>query len=67
MISYEESRRVRSAGRLVEDVEAKVVDNDTGELLSVGQTGELYLRGSSVMIGNQYYIVNHVSSLKKNV
>ncbi|XP_074586936.1 4-coumarate--CoA ligase-like 7 [Curcuma longa] len=51
MISKEECHRVRSVGRLSQHVEAMLVDNATGETLSVGQTGELWLRGPSIMLG----------------
>ncbi|WOL04146.1 4-coumarate--CoA ligase-like 7 [Canna indica] len=51
MIDHEECRQVRSVGRLSQNVEAKVVDTATGETLSVGQPGELWLRGPSIMKG----------------
>ncbi|KAG6524936.1 4-coumarate--CoA ligase-like 7 [Zingiber officinale] len=51
MICKEECRRVRSAGRLSHNVEAMLVDNATGERLSIGQTGELWVRSPSVMLG----------------
>nr|AXU39899.1 4-coumarate-CoA ligase 2 [Narcissus papyraceus] len=51
MINREECKKVRSAGRLTEHVEAKVVDIVTGTALSVGQEGELWIRGPALMIG----------------
>ncbi|KAG6528793.1 4-coumarate--CoA ligase-like 7 [Zingiber officinale] len=51
MICKEECRRVRSAGRLSHNVEAMLVDNATGERLSIGQTGELWVRSPFVMLG----------------
>nr|WGU11324.1 4-coumarate:CoA ligase 8 [Crinum x powellii] len=51
MISREECKRVRSAGRLTEHGEAKVVDIVTGKALSVGQPGELWVRGPALMTG----------------
>lgn len=52
MTCKEECHRVRSVGRLSQHVEAMLVDNATGETLSIGQTGELWLRGPSIMLGN---------------
>ncbi|GMI95191.1 hypothetical protein like AT5G63380 [Hibiscus trionum] len=40
-----------SVGRLVPNMEAKIVDPQTGEALPPGQTGELWLRGPIVMKG----------------
>lgn len=51
MINREECKHIRSVGRLTENVEAKIVDVATGKALSVGQQGELCLRGPAVMIG----------------
>ncbi|KAJ1257027.1 hypothetical protein BS78_K233400 [Paspalum vaginatum] len=51
MIGPEECARVGSAGRVNENVEVKVVDPATGEPLSVGQKGELLVRGPAVMSG----------------
>ncbi|KAG6516597.1 hypothetical protein ZIOFF_027066 [Zingiber officinale] len=51
MIDQDECRRLRSVGRLVQNVEAMLVDTTTGERLSVGQTGELWLRSPSIMLG----------------
>ncbi|KAK9109400.1 hypothetical protein Sjap_017460 [Stephania japonica] len=49
--SVEESRRYGTAGRLSASMEARVVEVDTGRLLGVNHTGELWLRGPSVMKG----------------
>ncbi|XP_073099686.1 4-coumarate--CoA ligase-like 7 [Elaeis guineensis] len=50
-IGPDECSNVRSAGRLHYNVEAKIVDTVTGEALSVGQEGELWIRGPAVMKG----------------
>ncbi|KAJ4966946.1 hypothetical protein NE237_018795 [Protea cynaroides] len=47
----EESKRYGTVGLLWPNMEAKIVDPDTGEALPVNRTGELWLRGSSVMKG----------------
>ncbi|PAN41986.1 hypothetical protein PAHAL_8G136700 [Panicum hallii] len=51
MIGREECSRIGSAGRVSENVEVKIVDHVTGEPLSVGQKGELLVRGPAVMTG----------------
>ncbi|KAL6875695.1 hypothetical protein ACP4OV_013208 [Aristida adscensionis] len=51
MIGKDECSRVGSAGRVLENIEVKIVDVVTGEPLSVGQKGELLLRGPAVMTG----------------
>lgn len=50
--SLEESRRYGTAGMLSPSMEAKVVDPDSGKALTVNQTGELWLKGPSIMKGN---------------
>ncbi|XP_042484389.1 probable CoA ligase CCL5 [Macadamia integrifolia] len=47
----EESMRYGTAGLLSPSMEAKIVDPDTGEALPVNRSGELWLRGPSVMKG----------------
>ncbi|XP_058102235.1 4-coumarate--CoA ligase-like 9 isoform X2 [Magnolia sinica] len=47
----EECQRYGSVGRLSENIEAKIVDRTTGEALSPGQQGELWLRGPTIMKG----------------
>lgn len=47
----EEAKRYGSAGRLSENLEAKIVDPITGEALPPPQRGELWLRGPSIMKG----------------
>ncbi|KAJ3703678.1 hypothetical protein LUZ61_007383 [Rhynchospora tenuis] len=56
MICPEECSRLKSVGRLVENVEVKIVDPNTGKALSVGQTGELWLKSPACMTGTQYSI-----------
>ncbi|XP_077227272.1 4-coumarate--CoA ligase-like 9 isoform X2 [Tasmannia lanceolata] len=50
-IGPEESQHYGSAGRLAEYLEAKIVHPTTGEALSPGQQGELWLRGPTIMKG----------------
>ncbi|XP_077227274.1 4-coumarate--CoA ligase-like 9 [Tasmannia lanceolata] len=50
-IGPEENQHYGSAGRLTENLEAKIVDPVTGEDLSPGQQGELWLRGPTMMKG----------------
>ncbi|XP_073123063.1 4-coumarate--CoA ligase-like 9 [Henckelia pumila] len=55
-IGPEEAKRYGSAGRLAENLEAKIVDPDSGEALPPGKQGELWLRGPAIMkgyVGNQ--------------
>ncbi|KAL9372804.1 hypothetical protein Peur_035048 [Populus x canadensis] len=47
----EETSQHASVGRLSENMEAKIVDPETGEALVPGQRGELWLRGPTVMKG----------------
>ncbi|KAL0438321.1 UNVERIFIED_CONTAM: 4-coumarate--CoA ligase-like 5 [Sesamum latifolium] len=49
--SLEESRRYGTAGLLSPSMEAKIVDPESGVALSVNQTGELWLRGPTIMKG----------------
>ncbi|KAK4853019.1 hypothetical protein QYF36_002403 [Acer negundo] len=49
--SLEESRRYGTAGKLSPSMEAKIVDPDSGEALSVNRTGELWLKGPAIMKG----------------
>ncbi|KAK3118627.1 hypothetical protein QOZ80_9BG0702670 [Eleusine coracana subsp. coracana] len=51
MIGREECNRIGSVGRISENVEVKIVDHVTGKPLSVGQKGELLVRGPAVMSG----------------
>ncbi|KAJ6748444.1 4-COUMARATE--COA LIGASE-LIKE 9 [Salix purpurea] len=50
-IGPEETSQLASVGRLSENMEAKIVDPETGEGLGPGQRGELWLRGPTVMKG----------------
>ncbi|XP_002285920.1 probable CoA ligase CCL5 [Vitis vinifera] len=49
--SLEESRRYGTAGLLSPSMEAKIVDPGSGKALTVNQTGELWLRGPTIMKG----------------
>ncbi|KAJ3671458.1 hypothetical protein LUZ60_007537 [Juncus effusus] len=51
MINREESRHLKSAGRLNENVMVKIVDPETGKALSVGQTGEIWIKSPACMTG----------------
>jgi long-subunit acyl-CoA synthetase (AMP-forming) len=52
MIGFDEAKQHGSVGRLAENMEAKIVDPVTGEALSPGQKGELWLRGPTIMKGD---------------
>ncbi|CAN6886668.1 unnamed protein product [Brassica oleracea] len=45
------SRRYGTVGTLTPDVEARIVDPNTGRLLGTNQTGELWLKGPSISKG----------------
>ncbi|CAI9116988.1 OLC1v1018292C1 [Oldenlandia corymbosa var. corymbosa] len=49
--TMEESRRYGTAGLLSPGIEAKVVDPESGKALGVNQTGELWIRGPTIMKG----------------
>ncbi|KAM0939868.1 putative AMP-dependent synthetase/ligase, AMP-binding enzyme domain, ANL domain-containing protein [Dioscorea sansibarensis] len=51
MIGPEECCRLGSVGKLQDNSEAKIMDLATCQALSVGQQGELYVRGPAVMLG----------------
>lgn len=51
MADLDETKRHGSVGRLMHDMEAKIVDPKTGEALPPGQQGELWLRGPTIMKG----------------
>ncbi|XP_062211412.1 4-coumarate--CoA ligase-like 7 [Phragmites australis] len=51
MIDREECSRLGSAGRVSENAEVKIVDHVNGQPLSVGQKGELLVRGPAIMTG----------------
>ncbi|CAA0816543.1 4-coumarate--CoA ligase-like 9 [Striga hermonthica] len=50
-VGPDEAKRYGSAGRLSENMEAKLVDPVTGEALPPGHRGELWLRGPTIMKG----------------
>lgn len=49
--SMEESRRYGTAGKLSPSMEGKIVDPESGRALEVNRTGELWLRGPTIMKG----------------
>uniref|UniRef100_A0A7N0TPQ5 4-coumarate--CoA ligase n=1 Tax=Kalanchoe fedtschenkoi TaxID=63787 RepID=A0A7N0TPQ5_KALFE len=49
--TLEESLRYGTAGKLSPSTAARIVDPETGEYLGVNKTGELWLRGPSIMKG----------------
>ncbi|XP_030442995.1 probable CoA ligase CCL5 [Syzygium oleosum] len=49
--SLEESRRYGTAGLLSPSMEARIVDPESGEAGGVNRTGELWLRGPTIMKG----------------
>ena len=51
MFTEEETERYISSGLLSPNVEAKIVDQDTGRVLGFDQTGELRFRSPTVMKG----------------
>jgi long-subunit acyl-CoA synthetase (AMP-forming) len=57
MINRDECSRIGSAGRVSHNVEVKIVDIVTGEPLSVGQKGELCVRGPAIMTGDHANIL----------
>lgn len=60
MIEDDELTHYDSAGRLAENMEAKIVDPITGEALPPGHKGELWLRGPTVMQGGELWFSNTV-------
>lgn len=57
MLGPDEAKSHGSVGRLSENMEAKIVDPITGEALSPGQRGELWLRGPTVMKGDYFLFI----------
>ncbi|VVA91987.1 unnamed protein product [Arabis nemorensis] len=51
MFSKEDTERYGASGLLAPSVEAKIVDPDSGRVLGVDQTGELWIRSPTVMKG----------------
>ncbi|XP_009110226.1 4-coumarate--CoA ligase-like 8 isoform X1 [Brassica rapa] len=49
--TVEESRRYGAVGLLSSGVEARIVDPDTGRVMGVNRTGELWLKGPSIAKG----------------
>lgn len=53
--SLEESRRYGTAGLLSPSMEARIVDPESGEARGTNRTGELWLRGPTIMKGMVTY------------
>ena len=51
-VDPDETERHGSVGRLMANVEAKIVDPETGEVLPPAHQGELWLRGPTIMKGD---------------
>ncbi|KAK1266805.1 4-coumarate--CoA ligase-like 7 [Acorus gramineus] len=51
MMREDEWENYESVGKIAKNLEAKIVDPVTGEVLGVGQQGELWLRGPFIMKG----------------
>lgn len=49
--TLEESKRYGTAGMLSPSMEGKIVDAESGRVLGVNETGELWLRGPTIMKG----------------
>ncbi|ESQ34749.1 hypothetical protein EUTSA_v10007285mg [Eutrema salsugineum] len=49
--TVEESRRYGAAGKLTCDVEARIMDPNSGRALGINQTGELWLKGPTIAKG----------------
>nr|VDC97993.1 unnamed protein product [Brassica rapa] len=49
--TVEDSRRFGTSGPLTSDVEARIVDPDTGRFMGINQTGELWLKGPTIAKG----------------
>ncbi|XP_057974354.1 probable CoA ligase CCL5 [Malania oleifera] len=64
--SLEESRRYGTAGMLSPSMEAKIVDPESGEALPVNRTGELWLRGPTIMKGYFSNVEATTSTLDSN-
>ncbi|KAG7543726.1 AMP-dependent synthetase/ligase [Arabidopsis thaliana x Arabidopsis arenosa] len=54
--SVEESQRYGAVGLLSCGVEARIVDPNTGRVMGLNQTGELWLKGPSIAKGDLCYI-----------
>jgi len=55
--SVEESRRYGAVGLLSCGVEARIVDPNTGQVMGLNQTGELWLKGPSIAKGKLHTLI----------
>lgn len=67
MIGREECSRLKSAGRLAENVQVKIVDPNTGTALSVGQAGELWIKSPACMTGTVLLFFFTCHTLQKKI
>lgn len=56
-VGPEEAQQYGSLGRLAENMEAKIIDPESGESLPPGQRGELWLRGPAIMKGDKSMVL----------
>lgn len=53
-----EASQPGTTGRLLAGIEAKIVNTETGEAMSPGEQGELWLRGPLIMKGMNVHEIN---------
>lgn len=53
-----DSQRYGTAGKLTCDVEARIVDTNTGRFMGTNQTGELWLKGPAISKGTKHRFFN---------
>lgn len=65
----EKFRKYSSLGLLAPNMEASVVDLNTGALLPPGRRGELWLRGPSIMKGDTsvFFLIHTDKDTKKGI
>lgn len=56
----EDAKRYGTVGNLAQNLEAKIIDPESGNPLPPGKRGELWLRGPSIMKG--YYLICSIVS-----
>ncbi|KAF3778172.1 4-coumarate--CoA ligase-like 6 [Nymphaea thermarum] len=63
LIGPEETKRHGSAGKLAPNVEAKIIDTESGAAMLPSKQGELWLRGEPIMKGDCYIFLVLVKRL----